>query len=222
VPKMMQQTIILTRKIVMKADILNIDTGKAKSITLSDTIFSLQPRKDILSRIVRWQLAKRQQGTHSVKTRSEGSYSKSKIYRQKGTGGARHGDRNAPIFRKGGVYKGPTTRSHSHDINKKLRKLGIRHALSSKVLSGKLVFIEEFKTKFDKTKDLVKILDKYGWHNLLIIDEQESAKGLAKFTSRLSNRDVLSVNGINVYDILRRDHILITSAALKQLEERFQ
>ena len=221
-PQMMQQTTILTRKIVMKADILNIDTGKAKSITLSDTIFSLQPRKDILSRIVRWQLAKRQQGTHSVKTRSEGSYSKSKIYRQKGTGGARHGDRNAPIFRKGGVYKGPTTRSHSHDINKKLRKLGIRHALSSKVLSGKLVFIEEFKTKFDKTKDLVKILDKYGWHNLLIIDEQESAKGLAKFTSRLSNRDVLSVNGINVYDILRRDHILITSAALKQLEERFQ
>jgi large subunit ribosomal protein L4 len=219
---MMQQTIILTRKLMMKADILNIDTGKAKSITLSDTIFSLEPRKDILSRIVRWQLAKRQQGTHSVKTRSEGSYSKSKIYRQKGTGGARHGDRNAPIFRKGGVYKGPTTRSHSHDINKKLRKLGIRHALSSKVLSGKLVFIEEFKTKFDKTKDLVKILDKYGWHNLLIIDEQESAKGLAKFTSRLSNRDVLSVNGINVYDILRRDHILITSAALKQLEERFQ
>ena len=206
----------------MKADILNIDTGKAKSITLSDTIFSLEPRKDILSRIVRWQLAKRQQGTHSVKTRSEGSYSKSKIYRQKGTGGARHGDRNAPIFRKGGVYKGPTPRSHSHEINKKLRKLGVRHALSSKVLSGKLVFIEEFKTKFDKTKDLVKILDKYGWHNLLIIDEQESAKGLAKFTSRLSNRDVLSVNGINVYDILRRDHILITSAALKQLEERFQ
>jgi large subunit ribosomal protein L4 len=100
--------------------------------------------------------------------------------------------------------------------------LGVRHALSSKILSGKLVFIEEFKTKFDKTKDLVKILDKYGWHNLLIIDEQESAKGLAKFTSRLSNRDVLSVNGINVYDILRRDHILITSAALKQLEERFQ
>jgi large subunit ribosomal protein L4 len=206
----------------MKADILNIDTGKAKSITLSDTIFSLEPRKDILSRIVRWQLAKRQQGTHSVKTRSEGSYSKSKIYRQKGTGGARHGDRNAPIFRKGGVYKGPTPRSHSHEINKKLRKLGVRHALSSKILSGKLVFIEEFKTKFDKTKDLVKILDKYGWHNLLIIDEQESAKGLAKFTSRLSNRDVLSVNGINVYDILRRDHILITSAALKQLEERFQ
>jgi large subunit ribosomal protein L4 len=189
---------------------------------LSDTIFSLEPRKDILSRIVRWQLAKRQQGTHSVKTRSEGSYSKSKIYRQKGTGGARHGDRNAPIFRKGGVYKGPTPRSHSHEINKKLRKLGVRHALSSKILSGKLVFIEEFKTKFDKTKDLVKILDKYGWHNLLIIDEQESAKGLAKFTSRLSNRDVLSVNGINVYDILRRDHILITSAALKQLEERFQ
>lgn len=206
----------------MKAEILNIDTGKAKSLTLSDGIFSLEPRRDILSRVVRWQLARRQQGTHSVKTRSEGSYSKSKIYRQKGTGGARHGDRNAPIFRKGGVYKGPTPRSHNHKLNKEFRRLGIKHALSSKVSSGKITFIEEIKPKFDKTKDLVKILDKYNWHNLLIIDEQDSAKGLAKFTRRLTNRDVLSVDGINVYDILRRDKIVITSAALKQLEEKFQ
>lgn len=206
----------------MKAEILNIDTGKAKSLTLSDGIFSLEPRRDILSRVVRWQLARRQQGTHSVKTRSEGSYSKSKIYRQKGTGGARHGDRNAPIFRKGGVYKGPTPRNHNHKLNKEFRRLGIKHALSSKVSSGKITFIEEIKPKFDKTKDLVKILDKYNWHNLLIIDEQDSAKGLAKFTRRLTNRDVLSVDGINVYDILRRDKIVITSAALKQLEEKFQ
>ena len=206
----------------MKAELLNIDTGKAKSLTLSDGIFSLEPRKDILNRVVKWQLARRQQGTHSVKTRSEGSYSKSKIYRQKGTGGARHGDRNAPIFRKGGVYKGPKPRSHSHDLTKKFRKLGIKHALSSKISLGKVVFIDEIKANFKKTKDLVKIFDKYGWQSLLLIDEHENAKGLAKFTKRLSNRDVLSVNGINVYDILRKDQLLITSTALKELEEKLQ
>ena len=206
----------------MEAELLNISTGKSKPFTLSDDIFSLEPRKDVLNRIVRWQLAKRQQGTHSVKTRSEGSYSKSKIYKQKGTGGARHGDRNAPIFRKGGVYKGPKPRDHSHELNKKFRRLGIKHALSSKVLSGKVVFIEELKPKFEKTKDLVKIFDKYGWSNLLVIDDQENAKDLSKFTKRLSNRDVLSVNGINVYDILRREQLVITSAAIKQLEDRLK
>ena len=206
----------------MKAELLNISTGKAKPFTLSDDIFSLEPRKDILNRVVRWQLSKRQQGTHSVKTRSEGSYSKSKIYKQKGTGGARHGDRNAPIFRKGGVYKGPKPRDHSHDLNKKFRRLGIKHALSSKVLSGKVVFIEELKPKFEKTKDLVKIFDSYGWNNLLVIDDQENAKDLSKFTKRLSNRDVLSVNGINVYDILRREQLVITSAAIRQLEDRLK
>ena len=206
----------------MKAELLNVSTGKAKPFTLSDEIFSLEPRKDILNRVVRWQLSKRQQGTHSVKTRSEGSYSKSKIYKQKGTGGARHGDRNAPIFRKGGVYKGPKPRDHSHELNKKFRRLGIKHALSSKVLSGKVVFIEELKPKFEKTKDLVKIFDMYGWSNLLVIDDQENAKDLSKFTKRLSNRDVLSVNGINVYDILRREQLVITSAAIKQLEDRLK
>ena len=158
----------------------------------------------------------------SVKTRSEGSYSKSKIYKQKGTGGARHGDRNAPIFRKGGVYKGPKPRDHSHDLNKKFRKLGLKHALSSKIASGRVVFIEDLKSNFEKTKDLVKIFDLYGWRNLLIIDDQENARNLSRLTKRLANRDVLSVNGINVYDILRREQLVITSAALKQLEERLQ
>jgi len=206
----------------MKAELLNVSTGKVKPFNLSDGIFSLEPRKDILNRVVRWQLAKRQQGSHSVKTRSEGSYSKSKIYRQKGTGGARHGDRNAPIFRKGGVYKGPKPRDHSHDLNKKYRKLGLKHALSSKISTGKIVFIEGLKLNFEKTKDLVKIFDLYGWHNLLIIDDQESARNLSRFTKRLANRDVLSVNGINVYDILRKEHLVITSTALKQLEEKLQ
>ncbi len=207
---------------MMKAELLNISTGKSKSFTLSDGIFSLEPRKDILNRVVRWQLARRQQGSHSVKTRSEGNYSKSKIYRQKGTGGARHGDRNAPIFRKGGVYKGPKPRSHSHDLNKKFRKLGLKHALSSKISNGKIVFVEELKSNFEKTRDVVKILDKYGWNSLLIIDDQENAKGLSTFLRRLPNRDVLSVNGINVYDILKRDLLMITSAALKQLEEKLK
>ena len=206
----------------MKAELLNVSTGKVKPFNLSDDIFSLEPRKDILNRVVRWQLAKRQQGSHSVKTRSEGSYSKSKIYRQKGTGGARHGDRNAPIFRKGGVYKGPKPRDHSHDLNKKFRKLGLKHALSSEILAGKIVFIEDLKSNFQKTKDLVKIFDLYGWRNLLIIDDQENAKNLSRFTKRLSNRDVLSVHGINVYDILRKEHLVITSTALKQLEEKLQ
>ena len=206
----------------MKAELLNVSTGKVKPFDLSDGIFSLEPRKDILNRVVRWQLAKRQQGSHSVKTRSEGSYSKSKIYRQKGTGGARHGDRNAPIFRKGGVYKGPKPRDHSHDLNKKYRKLGLKHALSSKISTGKIVFIEGLKLNFEKTKDLVKIFDLYGWRNLLIIDDQENARNLSRFTKRLANRDVLSVNGINVYDILRKEHLVITSTALKQLEEKLQ
>ena len=206
----------------MKAELLNVSTGKAKPLTLSDSIFSLEPRKDVLNRVVRWQLAKRQQGSHSVKTRSEGSYSKSKIYRQKGTGGARHGDRNAPIFRKGGVYKGPKPRDHGHDLNKKFRNLGLKHALSSKISSGKVVFVEDLKLNFEKTKDLVKIFDTYGWHNLLIIDVQEDARDLSRFTKRLSKRDVLSVNGINVYDILKREHLVITSGALKRLEERLQ
>ena len=206
----------------MKAELLNVSTGKVKPFNLSDAIFSLEPRKDILSRVVRWQLAKRQQGSHSVKTRSEGSYSKSKIYRQKGTGGARHGDRNAPIFRKGGVYKGPKPRDHSHDLNKKFRKLGLKHALSSKISTGKIVFIEGLKSNIEKTKDLVKIFNEHGWHNLLVIDDQENARHLSRFTKRLSNQDVLSVNGINVYDILRKEHLVITSTALKQLEERLQ
>ena len=206
----------------MKAELLNVSTGKVKPFNLSEGIFSLEPRKDILNRVVRWQLAKKQQGSHSVKTRSEGSYSKSKIYRQKGTGGARHGDRNAPIFRKGGVYKGPKPRDHSHDLNKKFRKLGLKHALSSKISTGKIVFIEDLKSNFEKTKDLVKIFDSYGWRNLLIIDDQENARNLSRFTKRLANRDVLSVNGINVYDILRKEHLVITSTALKQLEEKLQ
>ena len=120
----------------MKLDVIKLDGGKAGSVDLGEDIFGLEPRADILHRVVRWQRNKAQAGTHKVKTRSETSYSTKKIYRQKGTGGARHGDRNAPIFRKGGIYKGPTPRSHGHDLPKKVRQLGLKHALSSKAKEG--------------------------------------------------------------------------------------
>ncbi len=126
----------------MKHDVINLDGGTAGSVELDEALFGLEPRADILHRVVRWQRNKAQAGTHKVKTRSETSYSTKKIYRQKGTGGARHGDRNAPIFRKGGIYKGPVPRSHAHDLPKKFRKLGLKHALSAKAKEGALVVIE--------------------------------------------------------------------------------
>ena len=135
----------------MKLKSLNIFKSKEKDFNVSDGIFDIEPRKDIIARVVRWQLAKKRSGNHKVKSRSEVKSTTAKIYRQKGTGGARHGDRNAPIFRKGGVYKGPKPRSHSHDLNKKFRKLGIIHALSSKVSWGKIVFVDELISNFEKT-----------------------------------------------------------------------
>ena len=125
----------------MKLDVINLDGSAAGEVELDEALFGLEPRADILHRVVRWQRNKAMQGTHKVKTRSETSYSTKKIYRQKGTGGARHGDRNAPIFRKGGIYKGPTPRSHGHELTKKFRKLGLRHALSAKMAAGELVIL---------------------------------------------------------------------------------
>ena len=126
----------------MKLDVIKLDGGKAGDIELDADLFGLEPRADILHRVVRWQRNNAQAGTHKVKTRSEVKYSTKKIYRQKGTGGARHGSRRAPIFRKGGIYKGPTPRSHGHDLPKKFRKLGLRHALSAKAKAGELVVLD--------------------------------------------------------------------------------
>jgi large subunit ribosomal protein L4 len=154
----------------MKLDVIKLDGGKAGSVELGEDIFGLEPRADILHRVVRWQRNKAQAGTHKVKTRSETSYSTKKIYRQKGTGGARHGDRNAPIFRKGGIYKGPTPRSHAHDLPKKFRKLGLRHALSAKMAAGELVVIEAAAMDAPKTSALAKQVKELGWKRALIID----------------------------------------------------
>ncbi len=206
----------------MKADVIKLDAKKAGSIDLDDEIFGLEPRADILHRVVRWQRARAQQGTHKVKTRSETSYSGKKIYRQKGTGGARHGDRNAPIFRKGGIYKGPVPRSHAHDLPKKFRKLGLRHALSAKVRAGELVVIDAAELKEAKTKVLAKAVKNLGWKRALVIDGAEVNENFARAARNIDGLDVLPSIGANVYDILRRDTLVLTKAAVEALEARLK
>ncbi|MEO1918481.1 MAG: 50S ribosomal protein L4 [Paracoccaceae bacterium] len=204
----------------MKTDVIKLDAKKAGSIELPDAIFGLEPRADILHRMVRYQLAKRQAGTHKVKTRSETSYSTKKIYRQKGTGGARHGSRNAPIFRGGGVYKGPTPRSHAHNLTKKFRALGLKHALSAKVAAGELVIIEDANLSEGKTKMLASVIKDLGWKRALIIDGAEVNENFARAAQNIEGVDVLPSAGANVYDILRRDTLVLTKSAVKALEAR--
>ena len=205
----------------MKLDVIKLDGGKAGSVDLGDEIFGLEPRADILHRVVRWQRNKAQAGTHKVKTRSETSYSTKKIYRQKGTGGARHGDRNAPIFRKGGIYKGPTPRSHAHDLPKKFRKLGLKHALSSKAATGNLVILDAA-TSDGKTSALAKQVKELGWKRALIIDGAAVDAGFAQAAANLNGVDVLPSMGANVYDILKSDTLVITKAGVEALEARLK
>ncbi|ATX65173.1 50S ribosomal protein L4 [Roseinatronobacter bogoriensis] len=204
----------------MKLDVVNLQAGNAGEIELNEAIFGLEPRADILHRVVRWQRAKAQAGTHKVKTRSETSYSTKKIYRQKGTGGARHGDRNAPIFRKGGVYKGPTPRSHAFDLPKKVRALGLRMALSAKAGSGKLIVLDTTEMAEAKTSVLAKAAKELGWKKALVIDGAEVNENFARAARNLEGVDVLPSMGANVYDILRRDTLVITRAGLEALEAR--
>lgn len=205
----------------MKLDVIKLDGGKAGSVDLGDDVFGLEPRADILHRVVRWQRNKAQAGTHKVKTRSETSYSSKKIYRQKGTGGARHGDRNAPIFRKGGVYKGPTPRSHAHELPKKVRKLGLKHALSAKARAGELVVIDEAAAD-GKTATLAKQLRDLGWKRALVIDGAQVNEGFARAARNIEGLDVLPSMGANVYDILRRDTLVLTRAGVEALEARLK
>jgi len=204
----------------MKADVIKLDAKKAGDIELSDAIFGLEPRADILHRVVRYQLAKRQAGTHKVKTRSEVSYSTKKIYRQKGTGGARHGARSAPIFRGGGVYKGPKVRSHAHDLPKKVRKMGLKHALSAKASSGALVVIDAAELKSAKTKDLAKAVNKLGWKKALVIDGEEVNENFMVASRNIDGLDILPSQGANVYDIMKAHTLVITKAGAEALEAR--
>jgi large subunit ribosomal protein L4 len=205
----------------MKLDVINLDGGKAGSVELDDALFGLDPRADILHRVVRWQRNKAQQGTHKVKTRSETSYSTKKIYRQKGTGGARHGDRNAPIFRKGGIYKGPVPRSHGHELPKKFRKLGLRHALSAKAKAGELVVIENAEAE-GKTAALARQVRDLGWKRALVIDGADVNEGFARAARNIEGLDVLPSVGANVYDILKRDTLVLTRAGVEALEARLK
>ena len=206
----------------MKLDVISLDASKAGSIELDDAIFGLTPRADILHRVVRWQLAKRQAGTHSVLGKSDVSYSTKKIYRQKGTGGARHGSRKAPIFRHGGTYKGPTPRSHAHDLNKKFRALGLRHALSAKAGAGELIVIDEAKLAEGKTRLLATALKGLGWKRALVIDGAEVDANFARAAQNLEDIHVLPSIGANVYDILKRDTLVLTKAGVEALEARLK
>ena len=205
----------------MKLDVIKLDGGKAGSVDLDEALFGLEPRVDILHRVVRWQRNNAQAGTHKVKTRSEVSYSTKKIYRQKGTGGARHGARSAPIFRGGGVYKGPTPRSHGHDLPKKVRVLGLKHALSAKAKAGELVVIDAAVSD-GKTGALAKMIANLGWKRALIIDGAAVNENFAQAARNIEGLDILPTMGANVFDILKRDTLVITKAGLEALEARLK
>ena len=206
----------------MKLDVTTLDGASSGTVDLDEALFGLEPRADILHRGVRWQRNKAMAGTHKVKTRRETSYSTKKIYRQKGTGGARHGDRNAPIFRKGGVYKGPTPRDHGHDLTKKFRKLGLKHALSAKAKAGEIVVIESADLGEGKTSALAKQLKTLGWKRALVIDGAEVNQNFATAARNLQTLDVLPTMGANVYDILKSDTLVLTKAGVEALEARLK
>jgi large subunit ribosomal protein L4 len=206
----------------MKVDVLKLDGKKAGSIDLDEALFGLEPRADILHRVVRWQRAKAQAGTHSVLTRAEVSYSTKKIYKQKGTGGARHGSRKAPIFRHGGVVKGPISRSHAHDLPKQFRALGLRHALSAKAKAGELIILDSIAMAEGKTATLAKVAKELGWKRVLVIDGATVDANFAQAARNIAGIDVLPTMGANVYDILKRDQLVITKAGIEALEARLK
>ena len=206
----------------MKAEVTNIEAGKAGSIELADHIFGLEPRTDIIHRVIQWQLNKRQQGTHQAKSRGEINRTTHKLGNQKGGGGARHGSRKAGIFVGGGKAFGPRFRSHETSLNKKVRALGLRHALSAKVKASELIIIDKADIKEAKTKLVIAAFAKLGWVNALIIDGATVNEGFANAARNIPNIDVLPIQGINVYDILRRKNLVLTKAAVEALEARFK
>jgi large subunit ribosomal protein L4 len=206
----------------MELEVKTLDGASAGSITVSDEIFGLEPRADILQRIVRWQLSKRQAGTHKAKIRSEVNRTGRKMYKQKGTGRARHGDQSAPQFRGGGKAFGPVVRSHAHDLPKKVRALGLKHALSAKAKASTLIVVDEATAAEPKTKALRERLAALGLDRVLIIAGNEVDANFQLAARNIPNLDVLPVQGINVYDILRRDTLVLTREAVERLEERFK
>jgi len=206
----------------MDLTVKTLEGKDAGTISLSDAVFGLEPREDIIARVVRWQLAKKQQGTHKTKGRAEVSRTGSKMYKQKGTGRARHHSARAPQFRGGGKAHGPVVRSHAFDLPKKVRALGLRHALSAKLRAENLIIVDDLAAVEAKTKLLAGNLETLGLTNALIIGGAEVDTNFALAAKNIPNVDVLPVQGINVYDILRRGTLVLSKAAVEALEERFK
>ena len=206
----------------MELKVTTLEGKESGSVNLSDAIFGLEPRQDLIQRYVNWQLAKRQRGTHKAKDRSEIWRTGKKMYGQKGTGGARHGSARVPQFRGGGRAFGPVVRSHAHDLPKKVRALALRHALSSKAKDGGIIVLDKAALKEAKTKALAAQFGKIGLANALIVDGAELDGNFCTAARNIPNIDILPVQGINVYDILRRKTLVLTKAALDALEARFK
>src|SRR5215813_8518874 len=203
----------------MKTKVLNLDNKAAGDVELNDAIFGLEPRQDLIQRVVIWQLAKRRAGTHQILTRGEVNRTKKKMYKQKGTGQARHGARSAPLFVGGAKAMGPVVHSHEFDLPKKVKALGLKHALSSKAKDGALVVIDEAKAKEIKTGALAKQFGKLGVGRALVVDG-EFDKNFQLSARNLADVALLPVSGINVYDIMRSDKLVLTTAAVKAIEAR--
>ncbi|MGD9738326.1 MAG: 50S ribosomal protein L4 [Bauldia sp.] len=206
----------------MDVKVQTLDGGDAGSISLSDDVFGLEPRADILQRMVRYQLSKRQAGTHKTKTRGEINRTKAKAYKQKGTGQARHGAKSAPQFRGGGKAFGPVVRSHAHELPKKVRQLALKHALSAKAKEDGIVVVEALTIETAKTKALKATFANLGLGNALLIGGDTIDDGFRLAARNIENIDVLPVQGINVYDILRRQKLVLTRAAVEALQERLK
>lgn len=206
----------------MELTVKTLDGADAGSVTLSDEIFGLEPRADILHRCVTWQLARRQAGTHRTKGRSEINRTSKKMYKQKGTGNARHGAASAPQFRGGGRAFGPVVRSHAIEMPKKVRALALKHALSSKAKAEQIIVLDKVSLDDAKTKALKDRFEKLGIASVLVIDGAEVEANVALAARNLPYVDVLPIQGINVYDILRRDTLVLTKAAVDALEARFK
>ena len=206
----------------MKIDVQTLDAKKSGSVDLDDGIFGLEPRKDILHRMVRYQLAKRQAGTHYVQERGDVKKTTKRIGKQKGGGTARHGNGSVSQFRGGGKAHGPRVRSHAFNLPKKVRALALRHALSAKVMAGELIVIDEAVLKAPKTADLKNSLSKLGLENVLIIGGENVDENFARAANNIPNLDVLPSQGANVYDILRRHNLVLTKQAVQDLEARLK
>jgi large subunit ribosomal protein L4 len=206
-------------EIKLKIKALNLSNKPGKDIELNEKVFGVVPRADIMARVVRWQLAKRRLGNHSVKTRSEVKMTTAKMYKQKGTGKARHGSGAVSQFRGGGMAHGPVVHSHSHSLNKKIKLLGLKSALSDKYKLGKLIVLEGSKCD-GKSSSLKKNLDVMGLQNALVISGKNIDQNFIRAASNIMNIDVLSYEGLNVYDIVRKDNLVIIDDAIKFVEER--